>query len=220
MMDSKCPQTGEECLETFFRRYPDMLACEREVRAAHKMLRDSFEAGHKLMVCGNGGSAADSEHVVGELMKSFRFKRPADGGFKAAYKKVNGCEAPGWLEGALPAISLVSQTALSTAFGNDEAAVGVFAQQVYGYGRPGDVLLAISTSGNSANVVEAAKVARAKGVKVIALTGAKGSELSALADVCIRVPREETFQVQELHLPTYHALCAAVEADLFGKAAE
>ena len=153
-------------------------------------------------------------------MKSFRFKRPVDGVFKAAYKAANGCDAPAWLEGALPAISLVSQTALSTAFGNDEAAVGVFAQQVLGYGEPGDVLLAISTSGNSANVLEAAKVARAKGVKVIALTGSKESKLSGLADVCIRVPRDEVFQVQELHLPVYHVLCAAVEADMFGGAVE
>lgn len=219
-MDSNSPQTGDECLETFFRRYPDMVACECEVRAARKLLLDAFKAGRKLMACGNGGSAADSEHTVGELMKSFRFKRPVDAGFKSAYREANGCDAPAWLEGALPAISLVSQTALSTAFGNDEAAVGVFAQQVLGYGEPSDVLLAISTSGNSVNVVEAAKVARAKGVKVIGLTGSKESKLSALVDVCIRVPRDEVFQVQELHLPVYHVLCAAVEADMFGEAAE
>lgn len=219
-MDSRCPQTGEQCLETFFRRYPDMLACEPDVRGAHKTMLDAFKSGKKLMVCGNGGSAADSEHTVGELMKSFRFKRPVGEGFKAAYKEANGCEAPTWLEGALPAISLVSQTALSTAFGNDEAAVGVFAQQVYGYGEAGDVLLAISTSGNSANVVEAAKVARAKNMRVIALTGSKESKLTAHADVCVRVPRDEVFQVQELHLPVYHVLCAAVEADVFGEAAE
>ena len=115
-----------------------------------------------------------------------------------------------------PAISLVSQTALSTAFGNDESAVGVFAQQVYGYGEKGDVLLAISTSGNSANVIEAAKVARAKGVKVVGLTGRRNSKLTSLSDVCVRVPRDEVFQVQELHLPVYHCLCAAVEAELFG----
>lgn len=215
-MDSKCPQTGDECLGTFFANYPEMRACEAEVRAARSIIRGSFKAGRKLMVCGNGGSAADSEHTVGELMKSFRFKRPVDDGFRSAYREANGCEAPGWLEGALPAISLVSQTALMTAFGNDEAVVGIFAQQVLGYGEAGDVLLAISTSGNSANVVEAARVARAKGVKVVALTGAKESKLTALADVCVRVPRDEVFRVQELHLPIYHVLCAAVEADIFG----
>ena len=215
-MDSKCPQTGDECLDAFFANYPEMRACEAEVRAARDIIRESFKAGRKLMVCGNGGSAAASEHTVGELMKSFRFKRPVDDAFRSAYREVNGCEAPGWLEGALPAISLVSQTALMTAFGNDEAAVGVFAQQVLGYGEAGDVLLAISTSGNSANVVEAARVARAKGVKVVALTGAKESKLTVLADVCVRVPRDEVFRVQELHLPTYHVFCAAVEADMFG----
>ncbi len=217
-MDAKCLQTGDECLETFFTRYPDMLSCENEVRCARAALRDTFLAGRKLLVCGNGGSAADSEHVVGELMKSFRFKRPVTEEFKVAYREANGCEAPDWLEGALPSISLVSQTALSTAVGNDGAPVSVFAQQVLGYGETGDVLLAISTSGNSANVVEAAKVARAKGMKVVALTGSKESQLSTLADICVRVPRDEVFQVQELHLPTYHALCAAVEADLFGEA--
>lgn len=219
-MDTKCPQMKEEVLQSLITRYPDMASCEAEVRAATDLLIDSFRSGGKLLVCGNGGSAADSEHTVGELMKSFRFKRPVEPAFLSAYREANGEDAPGWLEGALPAISLVSQTALSTAFGNDEASVGVFAQQVYGYGEPGDVLLAISTSGNSANVVEAAKVARAKGVRVIGLTGAKESKLTPLSDVCVRVPRDEVFQVQELHLPVYHCLCACAEAELFGGACE
>lgn len=216
MMDSVCPQTGDEVLANFFERYADMLECEVAVRAARSMMTSAFRAGHKLMVCGNGGSAADSEHVVGELMKSFRFKRPVSEQFKEAYQKTNDEDVPSWLEGALPSISLVSQTALATAFGNDEASVGTFAQQVLGYGRSGDVLLAISTSGNSANVVEAAKVARALGVRVLSLTGAKDSKLTPLSEVCIQVPRTEVFQVQELHLPVYHALCAATEADIFG----
>lgn len=216
-MDAKCPQSGDECLQAFFSRYPDMLVCEAEVRAARETLTAAFLNGGKLMVCGNGGSAADSEHAVGELMKSFRFKRPVDSAFISAYRQVNGCDVPVWLEGSLPAISLVSQTALSTAFCNDESAVGVFAQQVYGYGDANDILLAISTSGNSPNVVEAAKVARAKGIKVLALTGAQESALAALSDICICVPRNEVFQIQELHLPVYHVLCAAVEADMFGE---
>lgn len=217
-MEYICPQTGDEVLDTFFMRYPDMLQCEAEVRSARALLTYAFEAGNKLLVCGNGGSAADSEHCVGELMKSFRFKRPISDKFKAAYLAANGEDAPSWLEGALPSISLVSQTALSTAFGNDEASVGIFAQQVLGYGVPGDILLAISTSGNSINVIEAAKVARAKGIHVISLTGAKESTLKHLSEVCISVPRTEVFQIQELHLPTYHCLCAAVEADVFGGA--
>lgn len=215
-MDVRCPQTKEEVLRSLVDRYPGMASCEVKVCEAVDLIVDAFRSGGKLLACGNGGSAADSEHVVGELMKSFRFRRPVDDGFLAAYRKANGEEAPAWLEGALPAISLVSQVALSTAFGNDEASVGVFAQQVYGYGKPGDVLLAVSTSGGSANVVEAAKVARAKGVRVIGLTGSRESMLSRLSDVCVRVPREETLQVQELHLPVYHCLCAAVEAELFG----
>lgn len=219
-MDARCPQTYAEVLDTLFENYPELCACEAEVRAAASTVLGSFRSGGKLLVCGNGGSAADSEHTVGELMKSFRFKRPVDPAFADAYREANGAEAPSWLEGALPAISLVSQTALSTAFGNDEAAVGVFAQQVYGYGEAGDVLLAISTSGNSANVVEAAKVARAKGVKVVSLTGSRESALTGLSDVCVRVPRDEVFRIQELHLPVYHALCAAVEAEIFGGAGE
>lgn len=215
-MDATCSQTKGEILDSLFERYPEMVVCESEVRAACDLLVSTFGAGRKLLVCGNGGSAADSEHAVGELMKSFRFKRSVTPAFLDAYRNANGEEAPVWLEGALPAISLVSQTALSTAFGNDEAAVGIFAQQVYGYGEERDALLAISTSGNSANVIEAVKVARAKGMRVISLTGSCESVLTSLSDVCVRVPRDEVFQVQELHLPTYHCLCAAVEAELFG----
>lgn len=215
-MKKECPQTKEQLLNSLFERYPDMRSCESEVEEAVNLLIDSFSSGGKLLVCGNGGSAADSEHIVGELMKSFRFKRSVSGEFLSSYRKTNGEDAPDWLEGALPAISLVSQSALLTAFGNDQDIVGVFAQQVYAYGNGSDVLLAISTSGNSANVVEAAKVARAKGIRVISLTGSKESKLSLLSDVCVCVPRDEVFQVQELHLPLYHCLCACVEAEFFG----
>lgn len=215
-MDSGCLQLSGEIIRSLVFRYPDISVCETDIRDAVRLLVEVFQNGHKLLVCGNGGSAADSEHVVGELMKSFRFKRPTDGVFKKAYQDVNGEEAPSWLEGALPAISLVSHTAFSTAFCNDTVALGAFAQQVYGYGEKGDALLAISTSGNSANVIEAAKVARAKGVSVVSLTGSGASKLALLSDVCVRVPREEVFLVQELHLPIYHCLCACVEAELFG----
>ena len=218
-MDSVCSHTREDVLCELFSRYPSLGVCEADVRSAEELLERRLVMGGKLLVCGNGGSAADSEHIVGELMKSFRFKRPVDMGFAEAYRKANGAEPPEWLEGALPAVALVSHTALSTAFGNDEAAVGVFAQQVYGYGAPGDALLCISTSGSSANVVEAAKVARAKDIAVVALTGLRTSALTELADVCVRVPETETFKVQELHLPVYHALCAAIEAELFGEKA-
>lgn len=216
VVEQKCFQSREQVFESLLMRYSDLALCELEINCAIDMLVGAFRGGHKLLVCGNGGSAADSEHTVGELMKSFRFKRPVSDSFSDSYRAAHGEEVPSWLEGALPAISLVSQVSLSTAFGNDESAVGVFAQQVYGYGEAGDVLLAISTSGNSANVIEAAKVARAKGVKVLGLTGRKESKLALLSDVCVRVPRDEVFQIQELHLPVYHCLCAAVEADVFG----
>lgn len=215
-MDSKCPQTSSEIIALLISRYPELSACEADVRAAHDILLSCYQADGKLLVCGNGGSAADSEHIVGELMKSFRFKRPIDARFADEYLAVNNEKAPDWLEGAMPAISLVSQTALSTAFGNDESSVGVFAQQVYGYGRRGDVLLAITTSGGSVNVIEAAKVARARGMHVIGLTGSRDSIFAAICDVCIKVPRDETFRAQELHLPVYHCLCACIEADMFG----
>lgn len=211
-----CKRKGpDEVLDELFKRYPALGPCRADVLEAHRLTVGCWEGGGTLYACGNGGSAADSEHVVGELCKSFMFKRPVDQAFVSAYRGRFGEEPPAWLEGALPAVSLVSQTALSTAFSNDEAAVGVFAQQAYAYARPGDVLLAISTSGNSANVVEAAKVALARGARVVALTGARESALSEVADACVRVPETETFKVQELHLPVYHALCAAAEARFF-----
>lgn len=213
-------QAGDAILESLFVRYPEMAKCEKGVREARSLLRDTFSRRGKVMVCGNGGSAADSEHIVGELMKSFMVKRPIDPSFAKAYLQANGESAPDWLEGALPAISLASQSAFSTAFCNDQSATGVFAQQVYGYGRKGDALIAISTSGNSSNVVAAAKVARALGVRVVAFTGQRSSQLSSLAEVCVCVPNEDVYAIQELHLPLYHALCAAVEADIFGGASK
>lgn len=215
-MGASYQPSSEEILCELLERFKLLVDCEDEIRKAFALLVQSFRAGGKLLVCGNGGSAADSEHVVGELMKSFRSKRSIDSEFAASYRAANGREVPAWLEGSLPAISLVSHTALSTAFSNDESAVGVYAQQVYGYGAMNDVLLALSTSGISANVVEAVRVARAKGVGVISLTGARETVLTRMADVAIRVPEVETFKVQECHLPIYHCLCAMVEAELFG----
>lgn len=209
-------ESSNEIFADLIARHPILSCCLESIMQAEIALTDCFSSGGKLIVCGNGGSAADSDHIVGELMKSFRLKRPIDAKFAEAYRKCNGIEVPGWLEGALPAISLISHTAFLTAFSNDESAFGAFAQQVYGYGHNGDVLLGISTSGNSANVVEAAKVARAKEMKVIALTGQSESKLSRLADIAICVPETETYKIQELHLPVYHALCAAVEAVCFG----
>lgn len=214
-MKSEKQQTSGEVLDALFSRYPALSSCREAITQAFELLLACYRDGGKLLVCGNGGSAADSEHIVGELMKSFMFKRPVDDEFAARYRELYGIDVPSFLEGALPAIALVSQTSLSTALANDVGADGVFAQQVYGYGRPGDVLIAISTSGNSSNAVEAAKVARVRAMKVIALTGQAPSKLSEIADVTIAVPSCETFAVQEFHLPVYHALCAALEAELF-----
>ena len=210
-------ESPQKILSSLIENYPRLSVCESRIVESFELLSAVYQEQGVLFVCGNGGSAADSEHIVGELMKSFRFHRSVDKVFAREYRRMFATESPVWLEGALPAFSLVSQTALSTAFSNDMSSEGIFAQQVYGYGRCGDALLAISTSGNSSNVVQAAKVALAKGMKVISLTGASDSKLSEISSVTIRVPETEVFRIQELHLPIYHALCAALEARFFSE---
>ena len=191
--------------------YPQLKDCEGEIARAFDILLACYRNGGKVLTCGNGGSAADAEHIVGELLKKFRKHRDIDSAVAAKLPP----ELVAKLEGALPAVSLVSMSGILTAFANDVAWETAFAQQVYGLGGPGDVLIALSTSGNSANCVNAALVAKAKGLKVIAMTGAGGGRLGGLADATISVPETETYKIQELHLPVYHALCAAVEDRLF-----
>ena len=201
-----------------FERYPALNACKKEIIKANDALIACYEAGNKVLLCGNGGSCADCDHIVGELMQGFLKKRPLTDADKEAMKKASPTLTDATLsslQGALPAISLPSYTALGSAFCNDVDADLVYAQGVLGLGRSGDILIAMSTSGNSKNVVRAAEVARALGLTVIAMTGAGGGKLAALADVCIRVPEDETFKIQELHLPIYHVLCAEVEAHFF-----
>lgn len=201
-------------------RHAELECAERDIYRAFDAICGSFANGGKLLVCGNGGSAADSQHIVGELMKSFRSKRDVDAAFVRAARAKLGNERADVLcdgiEGALPALSLVGEGALMTAFSNDRAAGHVFAQQVYGLGRAGDALLAVSTSGLSENVVLAAEAARARGMAVVSLTGGRASRLAELSDACVRAPEFETYKVQELHLPIYHALCAALEEEFFG----
>ena len=207
-----------EQIDLLIKRYPSLGNCKADIYAAFEILRDSYVANGKLLVCGNGGSAADSEHIVGELMKEFLKKRKVFAEQAEAMKAINlemGQYLAENLQGALPAIALTGHSALSTAFMNDSESVLVFAQQVNGYGRQGDVFWGISTSGNSANVVYAAITAKARRLKVIGLTGMKESKLSVLADVCIRVPETETFMIQELHLPVYHCLCLMLEDTFF-----
>ena len=198
--------------EELFERYPQLGGCRDEIAKALDLLLTCYRNGGQVLVCGNGGNAADAEHIVGELLKKFKRHRDIDASVAAKLPP----ELAAKLEGALPAVSLVSMCGILTAFANDVAWETAFAQQVYGLGRAGDVLIALSTSGNSANCVNAALVARAKGLKVIALTGAGGGRLGAVADAAVAVPETETYKVQELHLPVYHALCASVEEALFG----
>lgn len=214
------------------KRYPKLTQCAPSIEHAYNILRHTYmyRADSKVLVCGNGGSASDADHIVGELMKSFKKKRrkvydcmknDADERIRDmkyhmdSYIKEGSAKVLGKLEPALPAINLCSHTALMTAIANDTGAEMVFAQQVYGIGRINDTLIGLSTSGNSENVVNAFIVARAMNIDTIALTGRDGGKLSELADECIIVPEEETFKIQELHLPIYHALCAALEDELF-----
>lgn len=200
-------------------RYPTLCECKDSIEAADKAIIDTYENGGKLLVCGNGGSCADSEHIVGELMKGFLSLRPLDEDYKKELKSANlelDDEMLASLQGALPAISLTGHPGLSSAYLNDVDPSLTFAQQLFGLGNCGDIFIGITTSGNSKNVVKAAQLAKALGITVIGLTGQKGGKIKEIADVCICVPETETFKVQELHLPVYHYLCASAEKHFFG----
>ena len=212
-------------VDTLIARYPALAVCAADVRAAVEALVDSWRAGGKLIVCGNGGSASDAEHIVGELMKGFLLPRRLGEDLLEKLHAVCDATDPKTvdylmqnLQGALPAISLPSQLAISTAFSNDQAPDLTFAQQVLGLGKPEDVLLGITTSGNSKIVLYAFRMAKALGMKSIALTGASGGKCvtGGYADITIKAPADETYMIQEYHLPIYHALCIAVEEEFFG----
>ncbi len=199
-------------------RYPELAECLPDVRQATDALIHSFQQGGKILVCGNGGSAADSEHIVGELMKGYWLARPVPAELRRRLVEAwpdQGQALADHLQGALPAISLVSQTALMTAFNNDVDPTMVFAQQVYGYGRPGDVLLGLSTSGGSRNVINALRVGRALGLVTLGLSGRAGGEMRSVCDVVIRVPYDRTPEVQERHMAIYHAICGRLEEFFF-----
>lgn len=192
-----------------YEKYPALEVCRTDIEKALEMLLFTYRNGGKVLLCGNGGSAADCEHIVGELMKGFLLKRTVTDESIPENLRVN-------LQGSLPAISLPSQSAILSAFINDVDPEMMYAQLVYGYAKENDLLIGLSTSGNSKNVVNAIEVAKCMGINTISLTGQKESKMSEKSDVTIRVPETETYKVQEYHLPIYHYLCAEVERELFG----
>ena len=201
-----------------FNRYPTLLSIKNNLENTTNAIIDCFEKGGKLLICGNGGSCADADHIVGELMKGFLKKRPVPYELKQEMQKNNPQikdDILDKLQMGLPAIALPSFTALNSAFCNDVDPELIYAQALMGLGNKNDILLCISTSGNSKNVFAAAEVGKALGLKIIGLTGANGGKLNEISDICITVPETETFKVQELHLPVYHYLCAEVEKYFF-----
>ena len=212
--------TTRQIICELIKRYNPLLNCKGPIENAVDALIQCYRLKNKVLVCGNGGSAADSEHIVGELMKCFLLERKISISDQKQLKEMFPESADYMidnLQGVLPAISLVSQTAMITAYANDKAPDLSFAQQVFGYGEKGDILIAITTSGNSKNVIYAAQVARFKGMKIIALTGEKGGKVKELADILINVPSNITYVIQEYHLPVYHALCASIENEFFAE---
>ncbi len=195
-------------MENLLKRYPPLSQCKEDIEKALELMIETYKQGGKVLVCGNGGSASDSEHIVGELMKGFLGKRTVtDERIPSDLR----CK----LQGSLPAISLPSQCAILSAYINDVDPEMMYAQLVFGYAKENDLVIGLSTSGNSKNVVNAIKVADAMGVKTLSMTGEKGGILAEISDVCIKVPECETYKIQEYHLPVYHYLCASVEKEFF-----
>lgn len=210
----------EKHINTLLARYPVLNEIKQNILAAYFIMEEAYNRDKKLLLAGNGGSAADAEHIAGELMKSFHIPRPVTDEFANRLKSVNpelGSELVQNLERCLTAISLTTHEALTTAYINDVDGAGVFAQQLLGYGRPEDVFLGISTSGNSKNILNAVITAKALGIKTVGLTGGNGGELAEMADTVVIVPETETYRIQELHLPIYHCWCLMLEEHFFGK---
>ena len=214
----KMQGTTKKQLEILMNRYPELRSIKNEIIEAYRLLKTCYENDGKLLIAGNGGSAADAEHMVGELMKGFKLSRKPSADFAKRLINANkelGAVLAENLQGALPAIALDGHPALSTAYMNDCEPLLCFAQQVNGYGKENDVFIGISTSGNSKTILYAATTAHAKGMKVIGLTGAKQNKLEQISDICIKVPQTETYMIQELHLPVYHCLCLMLENEFF-----
>ena len=210
----------EKHIDLLISRYPVLGEVKQDIIDAYLIMEECYEHDGKLLIAGNGGSAADSEHIAGELMKRFKTPRPVTAEFAEKLKTIDPIRGENLaknLERGLMAIPLVAHEALSTAYINDVDGLGVFAQQLFGFGRQGDVFLGISTSGNSENIISATVVARALGIKVIGLTGANGGELASVSDVVVGVPQMETYMIQEQHLPVYHCWCLMLEDKFFGQ---
>ncbi len=209
----------EKHMDLLIERYPVLEVCKEDIISGYELLEECYTNGGKLLIAGNGGSAADAEHIAGELMKRFKTPRPIPNELKEKLIKIDPVRGENLsknLERPLMAIPLVAHEALTTAYINDVDGLGVFAQQLYGFGKKNDVFLGISTSGNSQNVMSATVVARALGIKVLGLTGELGGELNMVSNVCVKVPETETYRIQELHLPVYHCWCLMLEDHFFG----
>lgn len=204
-------------LDTLTERYPALCACREDINAAFEALLACYKSGGKILLCGNGGSAADCDHIVGELMKGFLKNRPLDSALLGEIDKNAGCDFADRLQCGLPAVNLCAHSALLAAVSNDLGGDVIYAQQVMALGQSGDILIGISTSGNADNVFKAAAAAKAKGMTVIGLTGSAGGRLKTIGDITICAPSDSTPDIQELHLPIYHALCAMVEAEFFAE---
>lgn len=218
---STTPEAADDAqaiLERLLHRHPELSSCRREIQQTFSALRDCYESGGKVLICGNGGSAADADHIAGELMKGFLKRRPLPRGTRVALQSAGGdvgAQIAGGLQVGLPTLSLSGHPALISAFANDVDPELVYAQQVFALATRSDIVMGISTSGNSRNIVAALETARAIGARTIGLTGRGGGRMKTACDICIRVPGDETADVQELHLPVYHTLCAMVEAAFF-----
>ena len=193
-----------------YKHYPELSGIKNDIDRVVKMCVECYKNGGKIMIAGNGGSASDAEHIVGELMKGFLLKRPVTDERIPA-------ELASKLQGSLPAICLSGGVALPTAYANDVDGEYTVAQTLYGLGKPGDIFIAISTSGNAKNLYHAAELAKCLGIKTVAMTGEAGGKLAPICDAALKVPSSETYRVQEYHLPVYHHICAAVEAEMFGE---
>ncbi len=217
---NRLSENVQKHLELLCERYPTLVPIKEDILNTYTILEECYKNGGKLLIAGNGGSAADAEHIVGELMKKFKISRPVPETLAEKLEIIDpviGKQLANDLEQGLMAIPLVAHEALTTAYLNDVGSLSVYAQQLYGYGRSGDVFLGISTSGNSQNILYATVLAKAIGMKTIGLTGRAGGNMSKLADITIRVPADETYMIQELHLPVYHCLCLMLEEYFFGR---